>query len=450
MTATIIPDTPAPTEGADQGVGLRRSSTERSSVPPSVDALRKLDPRTMYRNPVMFIVEIGSVLTTLIFLRDFGSSTSQENVFAGLVSLWLWFTVLFANFAEAMAEGRGKAQAATLRKTRAETSANVRLPDGSIVEKASSRSAGRRPVRRDRRRGDPRRRRHRRGHRHRRRVGDHRRVGSGHPRVRRRPVGGHRRHPGAERRDRRADHRQARRDVPRPDDRPRRGRRPPEDAQRDRADDPARRADDHLPARRGHAAAVRHLLRRRTERHRADRPPRVPHPDDHRRSAVVDRHRRHGPPGATQRAGDVGPRRRGRRRRHDAAARQDRHDHLRLAPGRRVHPGPRRRGDRARRGGDGVVARRRDTRGPLDRRARRSSSSPRLRSTTEAPTLVPFTAQTRMSGMDLSNGRQVRKGAADSVRRFVETPTKATTPTSHSSCSPSSSRCPATVPHRWS
>ncbi len=75
----------------------------------------------MYRNPVMFIVEIGSVLTTLIFLRDLGSSTSQENVFAGLVSLWLWFTVLFANFAEAMAEGRGKAQAATLRKTRAET-----------------------------------------------------------------------------------------------------------------------------------------------------------------------------------------------------------------------------------------------------------------------------------------------------------------------------------------
>ena len=101
----------------------------------------------MYRNPVMFIVEIGSVLTTLIFLRDLGSSTSQENVFAGLVSLWLWFTVLFANFAEAMAEGRGKAQAATLRKTRADTIAE--RPSARRLDRGapSCGSAGRRPVR---------------------------------------------------------------------------------------------------------------------------------------------------------------------------------------------------------------------------------------------------------------------------------------------------------------
>ena len=92
----------------------------------------------MVRNPVMFVVEVGSVLTTVLFFRDLGSSTTNENVFAGLVSLWLWFTVLFANFAEAMAEGRGKAQAATLRRTRAETMANVRQPDGSLVEKAST------------------------------------------------------------------------------------------------------------------------------------------------------------------------------------------------------------------------------------------------------------------------------------------------------------------------
>jgi potassium-transporting ATPase ATP-binding subunit len=97
------------------------------------DSFVKLNPRTMVRNPVMFVVEVGSVLTTIIFFRDLGSSTVDENVFAGLVSLWLWFTVLFANFAEAMAEGRGKAQAATLRKTRAETVARVRRPDGSIV-----------------------------------------------------------------------------------------------------------------------------------------------------------------------------------------------------------------------------------------------------------------------------------------------------------------------------
>jgi potassium-transporting ATPase ATP-binding subunit len=102
------------------------------------DSFVKLKPRTMVRNPVMFVVEVGSVLTTILFFRDIGSSTAQENVFAGLVSLWLWFTVLFANFAEAMAEGRGKAQAATLRKTRAETVAHVRRPDGSITEVPST------------------------------------------------------------------------------------------------------------------------------------------------------------------------------------------------------------------------------------------------------------------------------------------------------------------------
>ena len=70
----------------------------------------------MARNPVMFVVEIGSVLTTILFFRDLGVATGNENVFAGLVAAWLWFTVLFANFAEAVAEGRGKAQADTLRR----------------------------------------------------------------------------------------------------------------------------------------------------------------------------------------------------------------------------------------------------------------------------------------------------------------------------------------------
>ena len=89
----------------------------------AIDALRKLNPRTMMRNPVMFIVEVGSVLTTVLFLRDLGSSTAQQNVFAGLVAAFLWFTVLFANFAEAMAEGRGKAQADTLRRARRDVQA---------------------------------------------------------------------------------------------------------------------------------------------------------------------------------------------------------------------------------------------------------------------------------------------------------------------------------------
>jgi potassium-transporting ATPase ATP-binding subunit len=104
----------------------------------SIDAIKKLNPRTMMRNPVMFIVEVGSLLTTFLFIRDFSDSDAKQNAFAGLVAAWLWFTVLFANFAEAMAEGRGKAQAAALRQTRADTIANVKMPDGTTSQKASS------------------------------------------------------------------------------------------------------------------------------------------------------------------------------------------------------------------------------------------------------------------------------------------------------------------------
>ncbi|HMK11154.1 MAG TPA: potassium-transporting ATPase subunit KdpB [Acidimicrobiales bacterium] len=104
----------------------------------TIDSFKKLDPRIQARNPVMFVVLVGSVLTTILFFRDLASATQAQNVFTGSVAVWLWFTVLFANFAEAMAEGRGKAQAATLRKTRAETVANVRRPDGTMDHVASS------------------------------------------------------------------------------------------------------------------------------------------------------------------------------------------------------------------------------------------------------------------------------------------------------------------------
>ena len=104
----------------------------------ALSAFRKLDPRHVARNPVMFLVEVGSVVVTVLFFKDFGDSSTQENVFAGAIAAWLWITVLFANFAEAMAEGRGKAQAATLRKTRAETLARKRSDDGSIVEVPSA------------------------------------------------------------------------------------------------------------------------------------------------------------------------------------------------------------------------------------------------------------------------------------------------------------------------
>src|SRR6266536_1924062 len=99
-----------------------------------VDSFVKLNPRTLMRNPVMFVVGVGSVLTTILFFKDYSSSSTNENVFVGLVALFLWFTVLFANFAEAVAEGRGKAQADTLRKTRSETSARRRRPDGTVEE----------------------------------------------------------------------------------------------------------------------------------------------------------------------------------------------------------------------------------------------------------------------------------------------------------------------------
>lgn len=98
-----------------------------------LDSLRKLNPRTMMKNPVMFVVEVGSVITTLLVIRD--AVVSASGIGFGLqITLWLWFTVLFANFAEAMAEGRGKAQAENLRKARTETSAHRLLPNGEIED----------------------------------------------------------------------------------------------------------------------------------------------------------------------------------------------------------------------------------------------------------------------------------------------------------------------------
>jgi K+-transporting ATPase ATPase B chain len=92
-----------------------------------VEAFLKLDPRHLVRNPVMFVVELGSLVTTVAFLVG-------PSLFVGSITLWLWATVLFANFAEAVAEGRGKAQADTLRRTRQDTVAHVRRPDGTIDE----------------------------------------------------------------------------------------------------------------------------------------------------------------------------------------------------------------------------------------------------------------------------------------------------------------------------
>ena len=97
------------------------------------DSFRKLHPRTMVKNPVMFVVEIGAVITTIQLTWNATHHAAAHSFGFGLqITLWLWFTVLFANFAEAMAEGRGKAQAETLRKARAETEAHRVTRDGSL------------------------------------------------------------------------------------------------------------------------------------------------------------------------------------------------------------------------------------------------------------------------------------------------------------------------------
>src|SRR6185437_9883448 len=98
-------------------------------VPAIGSAFVKLDPRQMVKNPVMFVVEVVAALTTVIFLRDLLTGGADLG-FAFQIILWLWFTVLFANFAEAVAEGRGKAQAESLRKTRTESQAKLLTGEG--------------------------------------------------------------------------------------------------------------------------------------------------------------------------------------------------------------------------------------------------------------------------------------------------------------------------------
>ena len=124
-----------PGKGAPRRGALLNPAIVRRAL---ADSVKKLHPRTQVRNPVMFVVFIGGLLTTYLFVRDLPTASAADSVFTGLVAIWLWFTVLFANFAEAVAEGRGKAQADTLRKTRSETPAKVLRDDGSTVERIST------------------------------------------------------------------------------------------------------------------------------------------------------------------------------------------------------------------------------------------------------------------------------------------------------------------------
>jgi K+-transporting ATPase ATPase B chain len=135
----------APARGADPTELLpKKLAHSRPLFDPAIlrrathDSFAKLNPVTLMKNPVMFVVEVGAALTTIFLVRDFLAGAHGIG-FALQISLWLWFTVLFANFAEAMAEARGKAQADALRKTKTDSIAKRVLANGAIEEVAAAR-----------------------------------------------------------------------------------------------------------------------------------------------------------------------------------------------------------------------------------------------------------------------------------------------------------------------
>jgi len=128
MDATLNKPQSKSSDGLRTRKGVASMTDPKILVPAFAQAFKKLAPRLMMRNPVMFVVEVTAALTTILFIRDLITG-ADGLAFSFQIILWLWFTVLFANFAEAVAEGRGKAQAATLRRSRVETNAKL-LDDG--------------------------------------------------------------------------------------------------------------------------------------------------------------------------------------------------------------------------------------------------------------------------------------------------------------------------------
>jgi K+-transporting ATPase ATPase B chain len=117
------------------GISIYRGDIVRRAA---IDSVLKLSPLHLLGNPVMLVVEIGAVITTVLFLDEVFGTRSESKTFTLAVTVWLWFTVLFANFAEAMAEGRGKAQANTLRAMRRDTMARREAPGGSFEDVPAS------------------------------------------------------------------------------------------------------------------------------------------------------------------------------------------------------------------------------------------------------------------------------------------------------------------------
>lgn len=126
------------------GINMSKKESTRMNINSKElikNAFKKLNPATLFRNPVMFIVEIGSILTTIITIMDFIGKSAERN-FDLQISIWLWFTILFANFAESLAEGRGKAQADALRKTRKDIKAKKLVGDKTEVVLGSTLKKG--------------------------------------------------------------------------------------------------------------------------------------------------------------------------------------------------------------------------------------------------------------------------------------------------------------------
>ena len=397
------------------------------------DAFRKLHPRTMARNPVMFVVEVGSVLTTCRLIQDVVAGRGGLG-FELQITVWLWFTVLFANFAEAMAEGRGKAQADTLRqgaRPRRSRIASARAARSRSCPRrrcARATSSGSRPARSSRptarsSRASPRSTRARSPASRRRSSASPAAIARRSPAARgSSPTGfesGSPPNPGETFLDRMIAL--------------------VEGAERQKT--PNEIALNILLA--GltivfllavrHAAAVRDLLGRAAVAVRAGRAAGLPDPDDDRRPALGDRHRRHGPPGPAQRARDVRPRGRSGRRRPHAAARQDRHDHARQPPGDRVPAAARRQRRGAGRCRAARVARRRDARRALDRgagqgevrpaRPRAVAAARGVRAVHRADPHVrrrPRCGRRRSAARALPwTSREIRKGAAEAIEQWV-------------------------------
>src|SRR6476661_5972171 len=147
MASTAVatpPPVQPPTMPVDQSLIPKKLVRARPLFDPEIltralkDSVLKLNPITLMKNPVIFVVEIGAALVLLFLIRDMVSGTGDIK-FELQIDLWLWFTVLFATFAEAMAEARGKAQAESLRKTKTDTTANRLVELGRIEQLSSSR-----------------------------------------------------------------------------------------------------------------------------------------------------------------------------------------------------------------------------------------------------------------------------------------------------------------------